>query len=126
MTYKLLSSLHKRAHQQCGHDHLLSLLLGLMDHPRREEKDHTSSHIGISPRSTWSETKLPQNTFGGPITHLGSFHQGTRPRINPCIKQGFPRTHLGTYINHQGTHPRINPSIGQGFPRTHPGALEQI
>jgi hypothetical protein len=59
MTCKLLSSLHKRAHQQCGHVHLLSLLLGLMDHPGREEEDHTSSHLGISPRP------------GCPRAHLG-------------------------------------------------------
>jgi hypothetical protein len=28
------------------------LLLGLMDHPEKEEEDHTSSHLGTQPRTT--------------------------------------------------------------------------
>ena len=60
MTYKLLSSLHKRVHQQCGHVHLLSYsqvswtISG-------ERKRITHHHILVfKPRSTWSKTRLDQ------------------------------------------------------------------
>jgi hypothetical protein len=64
-------------------------LLGPMDHPGREEEDHTPTHLGITPRSTWSKTRLPQNISWGLI------HQGTRPRINPCFRHGYPGTYPG-------------------------------
>jgi hypothetical protein len=60
-----------------------------MDHPGREKEDQTPTHLGITPRSTWSKTRLPQNISWGLI------HQGTRPRINPCFRHGYPGTYPG-------------------------------
>jgi hypothetical protein len=59
------------------------LLLGLMDHPGREEEDHTSSHLGTQPRTTWSKTRVPQNTSGGPRTHLGSYPPRYKTKDQP-------------------------------------------
>ena len=35
----------------------------------------------------------PQSSTGGPLR--GLIHQGTRPRINLCLRHGYPGTHPG-------------------------------
>jgi hypothetical protein len=87
------------------------------------------SHINTS----WYYTKIYLIKDQVAPKHIwGLIHQGTRPRINPCFRHGFPETHpeaLDTsrdLYQPPGTHPRINSSLGQGFPGTHPGALEYI
>ena len=59
------------------------LLLGLMDHPGREEEDHTSSHLGTQPSLTQSQTRLPQNTSEGLRTHLGSYPPRYKTKDQP-------------------------------------------
>jgi hypothetical protein len=58
----------------------------------------------ISPRSCGPSWKRGRGSYTNnylikdqvaPEHIWGLIHQGTRPRINPCFRHGYPRTHLG-------------------------------
>jgi hypothetical protein len=58
-------------------------LLGPVDHPGREEEDHTPTKNYLI-----KDQVAPEHIWG-------LIHQGTRPRINPCFRHGYPGTHPG-------------------------------
>jgi hypothetical protein len=62
-------------------------ITGLMDQPGREEEDHTSTHLGISPRYTWSKTRFPHCCC--PNTHLG--YRGRNLQSTWCVLGGKSR-----------------------------------
>ena len=89
ITYKLLSSQHKRIN-----DVIMSFFLTV---PRSHgpSRERRRSHI----ISTWYLTKkLPQNTSGVPRSQLGSYPPRYTTKDQSKHEQGFPGTHLVTYI----------------------------
>jgi hypothetical protein len=51
---------------------------------------------GSHTNTSWYYTKIYLIKDQVAPEHIwGLIHQGTRPRINPCFRHGYPRTHLG-------------------------------